>query len=397
MSIYDDEYFCPNCNATLNYQDGFKQDCGGWRCTECGQMLTDKETYDGERFEGIIRLCDECGALLSKQDGFSDFYSSWRCEECGHINPINEDEIYDSEEEYQHQRRSKTNTFGSFVDLLGRVADALDVDEEDDDYECDEDEYDDEYEEDDYDEDIDTTESDNAYYRRGSLEKDEETQRLKKQNEKLEKENKKIKNDRRIEHVKKYWKAFLITIVIIVAIGYGSYKISEYKKLIAVGVSSDELKGLHFEEVERMMETVGFLSVELYALDDLKIEEKNQEELVEEVVIDGIKNFEETQKFSYEDEVVIRYHTIEEIYVPISSKDANGENYKEILKKFKDVGFVNVKTKPIYDLVTGWIKGDGEVEELSIDGDKDISTYSSFRPDAEVIIEYHTFKIQSNI
>ena len=62
------------------------------------------------------------------------------------------------------------------------------------------------------------------------------------------------------------------------------------------------------------------------------------------------------------------------------------------MKKFKQAGFINVKTKPIYDLVTGWLKSDGEIEEVLIDGDNDISTYSSYRPDVEVLIKYHTFK-----
>lgn len=90
-----DEYFCPNCGATLNYQDGFDPSIGAWTCTECGQLLMDDDVYDGDTFEGVAWYCDDCGALLNKQYGFSDSYGTWTCTECGHTNGINEDEIID--------------------------------------------------------------------------------------------------------------------------------------------------------------------------------------------------------------------------------------------------------------------------------------------------------------
>lgn len=34
-----DEYFCPNCGATLNNQPGFDPDGGTWTCTSCGKLL----------------------------------------------------------------------------------------------------------------------------------------------------------------------------------------------------------------------------------------------------------------------------------------------------------------------------------------------------------------------
>ena len=88
------EYFCPNCDAILNDQPGFDPSEGYWKCTECGQMLTGDDIYDGEYFEGIVWFCDNCGALLNKQSGFSDTYGSWLCTECYHRNSITEDDIF---------------------------------------------------------------------------------------------------------------------------------------------------------------------------------------------------------------------------------------------------------------------------------------------------------------
>jgi len=63
QSVYDrikktaeefEEFFCPNCNATLNDQPGFSPSGSIWTCTECGQLLFDEETNNGENFSGTV-------------------------------------------------------------------------------------------------------------------------------------------------------------------------------------------------------------------------------------------------------------------------------------------------------------------------------------------------------
>ena len=80
-----------NCSANhlypLNWENG--------TCTECGQMLMDDDIYNGNTFEGVAWFCDNCGALLNRQDGFTDSYGSWRCTECGYVNGTTEDDIID--------------------------------------------------------------------------------------------------------------------------------------------------------------------------------------------------------------------------------------------------------------------------------------------------------------
>ena len=90
-----DEYFCPNCGATLNDQFGFDPSCGTWTCTSCGKLLMDDDVYEGDTFEGVAWFCDGCGALLNRQSGFTDSNGSWTCTECGHHNGTTEDDIVD--------------------------------------------------------------------------------------------------------------------------------------------------------------------------------------------------------------------------------------------------------------------------------------------------------------
>lgn len=87
------EYFCPNCGAILNDQDGFGPDDGNWICTECRMHLYD-EQYEGDFYKDVLWYCDGCGAFLNKQIGFTETESTWVCEECGFENSITEKDIY---------------------------------------------------------------------------------------------------------------------------------------------------------------------------------------------------------------------------------------------------------------------------------------------------------------
>ena len=93
-----EEYYCPNCGAILNDQNGFDPSGGTWTCTECGKLLVDEDVYKGDSFEGVAWFCDNCGALLNRQSGFTDSNGFWVCTECGHKNGITEDDIIEEDD-----------------------------------------------------------------------------------------------------------------------------------------------------------------------------------------------------------------------------------------------------------------------------------------------------------
>lgn len=90
-----DEIFCPNCNAILSSQPGFRPDFNAYTCKACGQHLFNPTIYDGDKFKGVYWYCDNCNALLNKQRGFNDSCGFWHCSECGFKNEISEDNISD--------------------------------------------------------------------------------------------------------------------------------------------------------------------------------------------------------------------------------------------------------------------------------------------------------------
>ena len=80
-----------------------------------------------------------------------------------------------------------------------------------------------------------------------------------------------------------------------------------------------------------------------------------------------------------------------EALAPESSSDLEGENFEDVIAQLQDAGFTNVETEVIPDLIIGFLVKDGEVEEVSIDGETDFDPDTPFAPDAPVIVAYHTF------
>ena len=81
-----------------------------------------------------------------------------------------------------------------------------------------------------------------------------------------------------------------------------------------------------------------------------------------------------------------------EAKTPSGSSAQKGRDYNKVVDDFKSNGFKNIKTEKIEDLIAGWITKDGEVKEVSVNGNVDYSADKWISADAEVIIKYHTFK-----
>ena len=84
--------------------------------------------------------------------------------------------------------------------------------------------------------------------------------------------------------------------------------------------------------------------------------------------------------------------TLEKFDLPISSKEAKGENYQKVIEQLKSAGFRNISTEIQYDIITGWLSNDGDVEMITINGEKKFSAGDQYRADAEIVITYHTYR-----
>ena len=220
----------------------------------------------------------------------------------------------------------------------------------------------------------------------------EEKKKKKEILEKIRLEEEKIDKEKRKAWSRKNRKKILIGLVSFLIIVFVLTMLIVIKNLIQVGYSPDKLIGLKYDLVEEKLYSKGFTNIEIRKITDLSLKERKKSEIVTEVIIGNKNNFSSKSKFFSNEKIIIVYHTTKKIFPPITSKAAKGKDYKDIVTEFKNKGFVNIKTKKIKDLVTGWITKDGEVDSITINSKNDYTTLDEFEEDAEVIINYHTFK-----
>lgn len=80
--------------------------------------------------------------------------------------------------------------------------------------------------------------------------------------------------------------------------------------------------------------------------------------------------------------------------VQIPTKSFYGDQYTDVVTIFEAAGFTNVKAEPYtYDAIVGWmdklLNAEGEVEEISINGETSYDKGGWVAADAPVIIRYH--------
>lgn len=344
-----DEYFCPNCGAILNDQAGFDPSYGAWTCTVCGTELMDDDTFEGDTYKGVAWYCDECGALLNRQPGFSDSYDSWTCTECGHSNGTTEDDIYDSREDYED-----------------RVANDADDGEDG------EDEY--------YEDDDDHNSSHTSSPNRPSIYM-------------AAVPRPKVGKSFFLRH----WKGSLLTILILTIIAGLAFAVKEFQKRIPITYSSDELIGANYKDVITKLKEAGFTRVWAEAAEDLDLSDVAEENKVYEIAVSGKTEFDSKTKHPYDIEIIVKYHALKRIPPPLSSKEVKGMNYLDVVSAFRDAGFINIRTTAEYDVIIGWITKDGETESTTINGENRFETGMGFRPDAEIIITYHTYRSNKKV
>ncbi len=326
---YSDEYFCPNCGAILNDQDGFDPDEGTWTCTDCGQSLYGDDLCDGNRYPGVLWYCDECGALLNKQDGFADFYDSWICTECGHTNGISEDEI------------DRPSSSGSVLDTINSVLDlaqsgirfyaaikGIDLDEGDSESRDESSDFEDEYDDDDENDDEDDDEDEDEY----------------------EIENYSYTNDYRDR------------------VDYSANNTSSGIKREDPIPSATIYLDDHFTTETTKKNSFGWVILAI---------------LLPIIICTGL--FYLLQLFSEEKD-----HS-GEIRLSYSSSSYNSMHYYDAIVRLYNQGLKNIRLTPLADLKTGLLTKEGQVDSVEINSNSDFQNGDWVKEDSIVRIVYHAF------
>lgn len=180
---------------------------------------------------------------------------------------------------------------------------------------------------------------------------------------------------------------FILFIASISLLGYYEFSIR-----IPVGYSSSDLISKNYENVVGELKSAGFSFVSTDRVADLSIEDVSKENLVTSVKIGFTTNFDEDSRYPSNIPIKVQYHTVKEIQAPLSAKEAKNLKYDKVLSKFTQAGFDNITTEVDYDIVIGWFAKEGDVESITVGGDKKFSQGDSYRIDSEVVITYHDLK-----
>lgn len=108
--------------------------------------------------------------------------------------------------------------------------------------------------------------------------------------------------------------------------------------------------GMDYLQVEDLFHQAGFENVITYALDDIDSNSDIDDGAIIAVNINGTDDYSSQTAFDKKDEVVIRYHNIPKISVPITAVEDSLEHYMDVGRAFFEAGFKIVETDEVYDL-----------------------------------------------
>ena len=69
-----------------------------------------------------------------------------------------------------------------------------------------------------------------------------------------------------------------------------------------------------------------------------------------------------------------------------------GKHYLKVRAAFVSEGFKDISFIVKKDIIKGWLRQDGEVSEISINGQTEINKRKKYSSSSPVVITYHTFR-----
>lgn len=221
----------------------------------------------------------------------------------------------------------------------------------------------------DYDDDGDDDEYDDEYIIRQQKFEEKRREEAKRQAE-LEQ----VKKDKRKARFKRVWSAIA------------------HKKMIDVNIKSEECIGQNYLKVIALFEKNGFSKIQTNIVEDLEYCDIDRENYVTDVIVAGNTYFDMTTQAKYDSDVVIIFHKLKRVAIPISYKEAKKISGKDVVTAFVNAGFVNVTENVIRDLTFGWLKKDGAVDSVIVSGEGRYRKDMAYRIDTPVVVTYHAFK-----
>lgn len=190
------------------------------------------------------------------------------------------------------------------------------------------------------------------------------------------------------QRIKAFFIGLMIVVIIALVCVIGVF-VDSVINGIALEMDNKVSSDIDYKELEGELKEKGFWFVSVESVADLEYKEASQKNTVAMIYVNDRTDFDAEDEFSRFANIKLVYHTVKKAETPISAKSAKGENYEEIVEKFKKAGFGNIEIEADYDIIVGWFNSAGEVEQITIDEDDDFSEGSSYSVDAIIHIVYH--------
>lgn len=153
---------------------------------------------------------------------------------------------------------------------------------------------------------------------------------------------------------------------------------------LPTGAKASDFIGLDYQDVADVFKNKGFENIQFSELPWI---EGVEPEKVFEVSIDGNNSFVETDEYSQNANILIKYYQKPiRISVGYNSRSLSGKNFQDVTNIFKSLDFNNIELVEV-----NWEKGEtkGRVKNVTINGSDKFSAYDEFLKNASVIIYYY--------
>ncbi|MEE0830471.1 MAG: hypothetical protein UIM26_03300 [Longicatena sp.] len=168
---------------------------------------------------------------------------------------------------------------------------------------------------------------------------------------------------------------------------------------LTVTKAADEFINNDYRDVEAHLKEVGFHNIAFKELGDLNSQSKDKHGRVESISINQYDSFKENDVFSEDALVVIAYHSMKKMKLPLTLKEIRYLDASNLIKHFEDAGFENIKVEEVYDLNEENLNA--FENELKINGAKVEREQDAYPCDSEVTIIVHrpteTFQVNLQI
>lgn len=366
MKLVKEPYDCPNCGTRLNYQWEFDPSKRLWKCQECGQMLEHTDRIEPYM---ISKEADPKAKAWETKAWESDSFDDGDVDGDIYASPSNTrdgehgEKVADGMASYLQEEEHKAGS-----------ADAEELNPED------------EFDEAGMPEEVEDVDWD------AEVKQETKAGAVADKHEDGAKEKKKFSLIGIFKHIGRHFKIYsaLVAVIAVVIVGFTIYH--HLAKMAVVGVSYEDAITMNYEEVKDILEKSGYTNIECIPLEDLESKNMDKENIVDMITVAGDSEFDATDRFLYDSEVVIQYHSAKMIKMPLDPKKVEEKTVEELENLFQKAGFENVKAEADYDLIFGVIHKEGDVEKITVDGSEKFTEQQAYRIDTEIVITYHDFK-----